>query len=90
MTYATLLAFMSSGWFWILLVWSVIWKGISLWKSARNKHMTWFVILFITSTIGILPIIYLLINGRKARVVHHEAKKTTRKRIHKKARRRKK
>ncbi|MBS3150351.1 hypothetical protein J4425_00900 [Candidatus Woesearchaeota archaeon] len=66
-----------SVWFWLILAWSGIWQGISLWRSARNRHLTWFVILFITSTLGILPIIYLLIHGRKNKAV--PKKKTSRK-----------
>ena len=48
---------------WILLVvaaWSLIWKGIALWKCARRKQKVWFVALLILNTGGILPIIYLL------------------------------
>lgn len=42
------------------LIWSLIWKGIALYKSARNEQKKWFVLLLITNTLGILPIIYLL------------------------------
>jgi len=44
----------------ILVTWELIWKGIALWKSARNGHKYWFVILLVINTVGILPIIYLL------------------------------
>ena len=44
---------------WILLIWSGVWKAIALWKSARNKHTAWFIVMFIVNTIGILPIIYI-------------------------------
>ena len=83
------IAFMNSGWFWILLVWSGVWKGISLWKSARNKHLVWFVVLFVFNTAGILPIIYLLIHSRKNKAIHHPANRTIRK-TGRKTRRRKK
>jgi len=49
--------------FWPLIIalgiWSVAWKGIALWKSARNNQLTWFVFLFILNTAGILEIIYI-------------------------------
>ena len=43
----------------ILIVWSVIWKGIALWKAARNSHTAWYVIMLIVNTVGILEIIYI-------------------------------
>ncbi|MCH7730718.1 hypothetical protein IID21_04370 [Patescibacteria group bacterium] len=54
--------------FLLLLIWSAFWKGISLWKSAREKQRNWFIVLFISSTAGILPIIYLLFfqKGKRA------------------------
>lgn len=39
--------------------WSVIWKGIALWKAAGNKQRIWFIILLVVNTAGILEIIYL-------------------------------
>jgi len=45
----------------------MVWRGIALWKSGRNNHLTWFVFLFIVNSIGILPIIYLIIHGKKAK-----------------------
>jgi len=48
----------------ILVLWSVIWKGIALWKSARNESKIWFVILLIVNTVGILEIIYIFAVAR--------------------------
>ena len=44
----------------ILIAWTLIWKGIALCHSARNKQKGWFIILLIVSTVGILEIIYLI------------------------------
>jgi hypothetical protein len=41
-------------------------KLIALWKAARNNHLAWFVCLAIFNTIGLLPIIYLVMNKQKA------------------------
>jgi len=49
----------------ILLVWDIIWKGIALWKAARNNHVVWFVCIVILNTVGILPIVYILLNRNK-------------------------
>ncbi len=46
-------------WLIILCVWSMVWKGIALWKSAKNKDLAWFIIMFIINTAGILEIIYI-------------------------------
>jgi len=42
-----------------LLVWSLFWKGLALWHSARKGQPWWFVIMLIVNTAGILEIIYL-------------------------------
>jgi len=44
----------------IILLWNVVWKGLALWKSARNNQMYWFFALLIINTIGVLEIIYLV------------------------------
>jgi uncharacterized membrane protein len=43
-----------------LVVWTLVWKGIALWNSARNHQTIWFVLMLIINTLGILEIIYLL------------------------------
>ena len=49
---------------WILVVvavWSIAWKLIALWKSARKKSLVWFIVLAFVNTIGILEILYVYI-----------------------------
>ena len=43
----------------LLVLWSVFWKGLALWHSARRNQGWWFVILLVLNTAGILEIIYL-------------------------------
>ena len=43
----------------LAIVWTLIWKGIALWKAGQNGHKAWFVVLFLVNTIGILEIIYI-------------------------------
>lgn len=43
----------------VLVVWSLIWKGVALWKAARNSHTVWYVVMLIVNTAGILEIIYI-------------------------------
>lgn len=49
----------------IFLVWSLFWKGLSLWKSARNNQRYWFVALLILNTVGIADILYLAFFQKK-------------------------
>ncbi|MBN2307203.1 hypothetical protein JXD20_04410 [Candidatus Peregrinibacteria bacterium] len=42
-----------------ILIWSVIWKGIALWKCGRNNQIRWFVALLVVNTVGILEIVYI-------------------------------
>lgn len=58
----------SSPMLYLLIAWSLVWKGIALWNSARNKQLVWYIALFIINTAGILEIIYLIFfNKRKER-----------------------
>lgn len=43
----------------VILIWSLIWKGVALWRSARTNQKNWFVVLLCVNTIGLLEIIYL-------------------------------
>ena len=50
-----------------LVVWSLVWKGVGLWFSARNSQKAWFIAILILNTAGILEIIYLLFFRRDKR-----------------------
>ena len=50
----------------ILSLFDSVLKLIALWKSARNNHLVWFICLAIFNTMGILPIVYLILNKNKA------------------------
>ena len=55
---------------WILfaIIWSLGWKGVALWKSARLHQKYWFITILFINTLGILEIIYLLFVARKYKV----------------------
>ena len=44
---------------WVKPVWSLFWKGLALWHSARRAEQWWFVALLFINTLGILEMIYL-------------------------------
>lgn len=48
----------------VLVAWELVWKGLALWRSARNDQPAWFIVLLIVNSVGILPIIYLLTHRR--------------------------
>jgi hypothetical protein len=55
--------------FWIAIVfaiiWEGVWKGIALWKAARNSHLVWYICIIIFNTLGILPIVYIFAFSKK-------------------------
>ncbi len=54
------------GWLiFVVVVWSLIWKGIALWKAARLSHKKWFILLLIVNTVGILEILYIYFVAKK-------------------------
>ena len=45
----------------IIMIWSLVWKLLALWKSARNTHLAWFIVMAVVNTVGILPILYIFV-----------------------------
>lgn len=43
----------------LILAWTLPWKGVALWKSAKNSQRNWFIALLILNTLAILEIIYI-------------------------------
>ena len=53
---------------WLLLpiiAWTLLWKGLALWKAARGGQYAWFIIFLVVNTLGILEIIYILLFAPK-------------------------
>ena len=44
-----------------LVIWSVTWKAMALWKSARSNNLAWFVVMFFINTAGVLEILYIFV-----------------------------
>jgi hypothetical protein len=49
----------------LLVLWTLVWKGIALWKAGNNKHLAWYICMFIFNTAGILEIIYIFAFSKK-------------------------
>lgn len=55
-------------WSWLILLaaaWTIPWKGVALWKAAKNNHRAWFAVLLIANTLAALEIIYIFIFSKK-------------------------
>lgn len=52
-------------WIFLVLIWVITLKAFSLWQSARNGEKIWFIALLIVNTMGVLEIIYLILNYRR-------------------------
>ena len=50
----------------IFSLWEIVWKIIAMWKSARNNDLVWFIFIAVFNTLGILPIIYILLHKKKS------------------------
>jgi hypothetical protein len=50
----------------VLALWDTVWKFIAMWKAARNNHLAWFICTAIFNTIGILPIVYILLHKKES------------------------
>lgn len=58
--------------FWPMVVWTLVWKGLALWRAARNNHQIWFIVLLIFNTLGVLEILYLFIFGKKKLEINNQ------------------
>ncbi|HUO75441.1 MAG TPA: DUF5652 family protein [Candidatus Paceibacterota bacterium] len=45
-------------WFLALFAWSLVWKGLALWKAAQKGSKPWFIAFLVLNTLGILEILY--------------------------------
>ena len=42
----------------VYFIWELVWKCIAMWKAARRNSPTWFVVLLLVNSGGILSILY--------------------------------
>lgn len=50
---------------WLIILWTLPWKGVALWKAAKNNHKWWFMALLVINTLAILEILYIFVFGKK-------------------------
>ena len=49
-------------------IWSLIWKGLAIWKSAGLRQKYWFIALLVVNTIGLLEIFYIFFIARRYKI----------------------
>jgi methionyl-tRNA synthetase len=52
---------------WVLLalvLWTLPWKGVALWRAAHNDDKKWFIALLVVNTLGLLEIAYIFYFGK--------------------------
>ncbi len=59
----------------VIAVWSLVWKGLALWKSSKKNHLIWFIVLLVVNTVGILEILYIFIFSKMSLKNKAKAKK---------------
>jgi len=48
----------------LVILWTLVWKGMALWRAARKNDKIWFVVLLLVNTLGVLEILYLYVFGK--------------------------
>lgn len=48
----------------LLMAWSIVWKGLALWRAATRREKGWFIAFMVINTAGVLEILYLYVFGK--------------------------
>jgi len=51
----------------LILVWTLPWKAMALWRAARRGQIAWFVVIMFTNTLAILDILYIYLLSDKSK-----------------------
>ncbi len=49
----------------LAVLWTIPWKGVALWKAAREENKLWFIVLFLVNTLAVLEILYIFVFSKK-------------------------
>lgn len=56
----------------LVLLWTLPWKGVALWKAARVSHKKWFIALLVINSLALLEIYYIFFIARNYTVETEE------------------
>jgi methionyl-tRNA synthetase len=55
-------------WIALALIWTLVWKGLALWRASTLRQKYWFIAMLVINTLGILEIIYLFLVAKKYKI----------------------
>lgn len=58
----------------VIVLWVLPWKGVALWRAARNNHIRWFAAMLIFNTLAILEISYIFYFGKESKIMGDKSK----------------
>lgn len=61
----------------LIVLWSIAWKGLALWKAARAGAKAWFVVILILNTLGILEIVYIFAVKPRTKISFQKKEETS-------------
>ncbi|MEK7594321.1 MAG: DUF5652 family protein [Patescibacteria group bacterium] len=50
----------------LIVVWDFVWKALGLWRASQRNEKGWFVAILVINSVGIFPIIYLMVTTPKS------------------------
>jgi methionyl-tRNA synthetase len=50
------------------IFWLLPWKGVALWKTAKNSHKKWFIAIFLLNTFSVLEILYIFVFAKRKKI----------------------
>ena len=63
--------------FLLIALWTFPWKGVALWKAAKNDSKKWFVVLLVVNTLAILEILYIFVFSKNKQIKDEQERITT-------------
>jgi hypothetical protein len=60
-----------------VFAWQLFWKGIALWRAAKNNQKKWFIaltVLTLLNDLGIVPIVFLFFLAKHKLTLHEMTK----------------
>jgi len=49
----------------LIVLWTLPWKGVALWRAAKRGEKKWFVALLVFNTLAILEIVYIFFFSKR-------------------------
>lgn len=53
----------------LAVIWTLVWKGMGMWKASQNRSKVWFIVLLVVNTLGILDILYIYVFSKKRAIL---------------------